>query len=71
MKKAKGKSRSRGTQVAQASPQPKSYRVRGGDTLYRIALRHGLTVAKILAVNSLPATVTIKPGDRLTIPKSR
>ena len=71
MKKTRGKSRSKATQVARAAPQPKSYRVRGGDTLYRIALRHGLTVAKILAVNALPSAGTIKPGDKLNIPKSR
>ena len=59
--------------VAQASRKqpPRAYRVRGGDTLYRIALRHGLTVAQILAVNSLPSAGAIKPGDRLTIPRSR
>ncbi len=68
MKKGKGKSRSKATQVAQTTPQPRSYRVRGGDTLYRIALRHGLTVARILAVNALPAAGTIKPGDKLRIP---
>jgi len=45
-----------------------SYRVRGGDTLYRIAVRHGTTVARILAVNSLSAGKTIRPGDRLKIP---
>ena len=45
-----------------------SYRVRGGDTLYRIALKHGTTVARILAVNSLSGKKTIRPGDRLKIP---
>ena len=71
VKKGKGKSHGKAIQVAKASPQPKSYRVRGGDTLYRIALRHGLTVAQILAVNTLPASGAIKPGDKLTIPKTR
>jgi membrane-bound lytic murein transglycosylase D len=68
VKKGKGKLHSKATQVAQARPQPRSYRVRGGDTLYRIAVRHGLTVARILAVNALPAAGTIKPGDKLRIP---
>jgi membrane-bound lytic murein transglycosylase D len=44
------------------------YKVRNGDTLYRIALRHGTTVASILAVNSLPSRAKIRPGDRLKIP---
>jgi membrane-bound lytic murein transglycosylase D len=58
------------TQIAAATqpPGPKSYRVRGGDTLYRIALRHGTTVAELLAVNSLSEDVTIRPGDKLKIP---
>jgi membrane-bound lytic murein transglycosylase D len=50
---------------------PKSYRVRNGDTLYRIALKHGTTVAEILAVNSLGRAPAIKPGDKLKIPSGR
>ena len=49
----------------------KHYEVRTGDTLYRIAVRHGTTVATLLAVNSLPSRVKIRPGDRLKIPRSR
>ncbi len=45
----------------------KSYKVKTGDTLYRIALRHGVSVAEILAVNSLGGG-SIKPGDKLKIP---
>lgn len=45
----------------------RSYKVKSGDTLYQIALRHGTTVAEILAINSLGGT--IKPGDRLKLPK--
>jgi membrane-bound lytic murein transglycosylase D len=47
------------------------YQVRTGDTLYRIAVRHGTTVARILAVNSLPTRKTIRPGDRIKIPTAR
>jgi len=47
------------------------YKVRTGDTLYQIALRHGTTVATLLAVNSLPTRAKIRPGDRLKIPSSR
>ncbi len=49
-------------------PPEESYRVRGGDTLYRIALRHGTTVESLMAANSLAAAGTIRPGDRLKIP---
>lgn len=68
------------TKVAQAAaPAPaskeaesshKSYKVRTGDTLYRIAVRHGVTVAEILAVNSLGG-VSIRPGDTLKIPAKK
>ena len=49
----------------------KHYQVRTGDTLYQIAVKHGTTVATLLAVNSLPSRVKIRPGDRLKIPRIR
>jgi membrane-bound lytic murein transglycosylase D len=52
-------------------PAAKHYEVRTGDTLYRIAVRHGTTVAQILAVNALPSWARIRPGDRIKIPGSR
>ena len=51
--------------------QARNYKVRGGDTLYRIALRHGTTVANLLAFNSLAGPSVIKPGDTLKIPAAR
>jgi membrane-bound lytic murein transglycosylase D len=51
-----------------ASASPKTYKVRSGDTLYRIALRHGVSVAEILAINSMGGTPSLKAGDRLAIP---
>ncbi len=48
----------------------KSYRVKTGDTLYQIALRHGTTVAEILAVNGLGGA-SIKPGDKIKIPTGK
>ncbi|MGH9316166.1 MAG: transglycosylase SLT domain-containing protein [Thermoanaerobaculia bacterium] len=58
--------------AAQEPARPQSYRVRGGDTLYRIAIRHRTTVAELLAVNTLSEGSLIRPGDRLRIPsKSR
>jgi membrane-bound lytic murein transglycosylase D len=61
------KPKSKTPPAAQASAS-KSYRVKSGDTLYRIALRHGTTVAEILAVNGLGGSGLIKPGDKLKIP---
>jgi membrane-bound lytic murein transglycosylase D len=57
--------------AASASPKPKSYLVKTGDTLYRIAVKHGVSVAEILAVNGLGGSPAIKPGDRLKIPAGR
>ena len=58
-----------------AAPKPEgvstastSYRVKSGDTLYRIALRHGVTVAEILAINGLGGTPSLKAGDKIAIP---
>jgi membrane-bound lytic murein transglycosylase D len=56
--------------VAEATPAAKSYRVKSGDTLYQIALRHCVTVAEILAVNSLGGTPSLKAGDKLKIPSN-
>ncbi len=51
-----------------ASASPKTYKVRSGDTLYQIALHHGVSVAEILAVNSLGGASSLKAGDQLAIP---
>jgi membrane-bound lytic murein transglycosylase D len=70
-------SNSRKSSTAHAAKQAKpaapplaahDYKVQGGDTLYRIALKHGTTVAQLLAFNSLPGPALIKPGDTLKIP---
>jgi peptidoglycan lytic transglycosylase D len=70
-------SNSRKSGKAQAAKQAKPpaltlearhYKVQGGDTLYRIALKHGTTVAQLLAFNGLPGPALIKPGDTLKIP---
>ena len=55
--------------AAEASPAvAKSYRVKSGDTIYRIALRHGVSVAEILAINGLGGTPSLKAGDKIAIP---
>src|SRR5262249_25423688 len=45
----------------------RSYTVRGGDTLYQIALKHGTTVAILMSANSL-GSADIRPGDTIKIP---
>lgn len=70
--KAAGKAMVASRSVAKpAARRGKHYQVRSGDTLYRIAVKHGTTVARILAVNSLPSWVKIRPGDRIRIPTAR
>ena len=66
--RSKSKSRAVARRVGAAAAH---YKVRTGDTLYRIALRHGTTVATLLAVNSLHSRAKIRPGDRLKLPSSR
>jgi membrane-bound lytic murein transglycosylase D len=63
-------SRNRAKAPARRAPG-RHYQVRSGDTLYRIAVKHGTTVARILAVNSIPSWAKIRPGDRIRIPSTR
>ncbi len=60
----RGASRSKPAAVAAS----RSYRVRGGDTLYRIAARNGTTVQRLMKANSLATSAEIRPGDHLRIP---
>jgi membrane-bound lytic murein transglycosylase D len=59
--------------VAQASSTVsaaggKSYRVARGDTLGKIADRHGVGLSKLLRANGLSSRSTIYPGQELVIP---
>jgi LysM repeat protein len=44
--------------------------VKAGDTLYRIAVNHGVTVAAIMAANGIANPNLIRPGQVLVIPTS-
>lgn len=46
----------------------KTVRVRKGDTLARIAKKHGVTVESLAAENDLPADARVKAGKRLVLP---
>jgi membrane-bound lytic murein transglycosylase D len=67
-KASKAQKTSRAGVTKAASAPQKSYKVKNGDTLYRIAIRHGVTVAEILAINSLGGAPSIRAGDHLAIP---
>ncbi len=45
-----------------------TYEVKEGDVLERIARRHGVRLADLLAANDMTATSLILPGDELRIP---
>ena len=66
-KSAKG-ARAEKKAAARETTAVRSYRVRGGDTLYRIAVRNGTTVERLRDVNRLSAKSSIKPGDKLRLP---
>lgn len=45
-----------------------SYTVKSGDNLWTIARKNNTTVAQLAAANSLPANVSLHPGQKLIIP---
>ncbi len=53
-----------GTRVAESTPV---YRVRSGDTLGGIALRHGVALDDLLLWNRLPRDAVIRPGDGVRV----
>jgi membrane-bound lytic murein transglycosylase D len=63
-----------GQTVSPAPPEPETqrirYRVRRGDTLIRIARRHGVTVRQLRDWNNIRGSY-IRIGQRLTIIKTR
>lgn len=55
--------------VASAAPSGQgTYTVRPGDSFYRIASTHGVTVAALVAANGLSVSHVLMPGDELTVP---
>ncbi|MBY6062331.1 LysM peptidoglycan-binding domain-containing protein [Microbacterium esteraromaticum] len=55
------------TAVIPASARPTSHTVRAGDTVYAIAIRHGLRTADVLSWNGLNARSVIYPGQTLRL----
>lgn len=56
--------------ATQAGARPRTHLVAPGDTLYRIALRYGVTVGALVRANRLLAPPRIRIGQILTIPSS-
>lgn len=47
------------------------YRVRKGDSLWRIAQIHGVTVARIAELNGMSRNAQLKQGQELLVPKEK
>lgn len=62
-----GRTRSSKSKISVASSRSKKYRVGRGDTLWRIAQRHGTSVTRIKQANGI-RTTRLKPGQMLSIP---
>jgi LysM repeat protein len=56
------------TDLGAPVPEECRYTIVSGDNLYRIALRHSVELADLLAENSLTESSIIQPGDSLLIP---
>ncbi|MGO3152174.1 MAG: LysM peptidoglycan-binding domain-containing protein [Galactobacter sp.] len=54
-------------QVVAAKKQTSTVTVRRGDSVWKLAQKHGVTVADVLRLNGLRSTDLIHPGDRLVI----
>ncbi len=63
---ARGSSRS-SSSSGSGSARTVRYTVRRGDSLYRIARLHGVTVAQLLSWNGLVANSPLRPGQKLSI----
>lgn len=64
-----GTAKSKATAKTSAAKKPVSYKVRNGDTLEKIARRHGTTVAQLQAANGLGKSTNIRAGQTLKIPQ--
>ena len=53
--------------VKVAGPEPKFHKVKSGDTIARIAKKHGVSQRSILKLNGLKETSIIRPGQNLRV----
>jgi membrane-bound lytic murein transglycosylase D len=64
---ASARSSSGGSTASSGAARTLRYTVRRGDTLYRIARMHGVTVAQLLSWNGLAANAPLRPGQKIAI----
>ncbi len=55
----------------QASSDLIVYRVRKGDSLWRIAQIHGVTIKRVAELNGIPHNARLSPGQELLVPKDK
>ena len=53
--------------VKVAGPEPKFHKVKSGDTIAKIAQKHGVSQRSIFKLNGLTANSIIRPGQRLRV----
>jgi len=58
-------------ETAPSASRARTYQVKAGDTLTRIAIQHRVSVADLEAANSAKAVATLRPGQTLSIPAVR
>lgn len=58
---------SKGGHTASGSGGTSTYRVRKGDTLAKIARRHGTTIQRLCRLNGISRNATLRPGQRLKV----
>jgi len=56
------------TERPEKTPKPKTYTVKSGDTLIKIAKKHKVTVAKLTCLNRIKNPNNVAVGRTLTIP---
>ena len=54
--------------VPDTAPKMSDYRVRSGDTLARIATKHGITLAQLAEINELSVNAPLQIGSTLSVP---
>lgn len=58
-------------QASDSKPTLSDYTVKSGETLARIAARHGLTVVALADMNNIPANTRIQAGDTISVPEEK
>lgn len=66
---AKAEKQSANSDVAEKQ-NTTDYKVKSGETLARIAARHGLTVVALADLNSIPSNTKVQAGDTISVPEA-